>query len=302
MAFIKLFKPLENTSNMIEISWEYCQHNSDLILASGIELLINKPKTSFKSTHPSEYGNYLITDMADEWRYIGEAKKISERVKQHAKERSSTFFKNYLKLQYNFPRLSKGLQIDDFGIRSILTSIGRKEMEEFGIVNIPANLNKFQKGKRAKYSGNTDQGIWDEIQSCSQELLEQGEKELLASKPFAWPMATVDATAGLYWVEHASKGLIYIGESSNIFERYVTHSGTTYFSALRRHVGENILGFQLHVKNGKKKYFTDKEDVNVSNFLAQCTFRPFAINFGRYELEEYLIRKHRPLLNRKENK
>lgn len=287
---------------MTQINWKYCQNNSDLILASGINLLIKKSKTSFEDLYPSEYGNYLISDKANKWKYIGEAKSLSNRLKQHSKERTSTFLKNYLKLQKDFLNLPKGLKINDFQIRTILTNIGRKEIEEFGIVNIPANLNKFQKGKRNKYSGVVEQNIWDDVQSNFQSLLEQGEKELLKSRDYKWFDAQVKSTGGLYWVEHFSKGLIYIGESSNIYDRYETHSGTTYFSALRRHIGENILGFQLQTRKGKKRYFKDNEDLKVTDFLRKCTIKPYGVNFGRYELEEYLIRKYKPLLNRKENK
>lgn len=287
---------------MTQINWKYCQNNSDLILASGINLLIKKSKTSFEDLYPSEYGNYLISDKANKWKYIGEAKSLSNRLKQHSKERTSTFFKNYLKLQKDFLNLPKGLKINDFQIRTIMTNIGRKEIEEFGIVNIPANLNKFQKGKRNKYSGVVEQDIWDCVQSNFQSLLEQGEKELLKSRDYKWFDAQVKSTGGLYWVEHSSKGLIYIGESSNIYDRYETHSGTTYFSALRRHIGENILGFQLQTRKGKKRYFKDNEDLKVTDFLRKCTIKPYGVNFGRYELEEYLIRKYKPLLNRKENK
>jgi len=287
---------------MTKINWEYCQINSDLILASGIKLLNKKTKTTFENFYPSEYGNYLISEKASKWRYIGETKSLSNRIKQHSKERTSTFYKNYIKLRNDYPDLPKGLKVSDFQIQTILTKIGRKEIEEFGIVNISANLNKFQKGKRQKYSGGTDQTIWDEGQLHFKSLLEQGEKELIKAKDYKWFDAQIKSTAGIYWVEHSAKGLIYIGESSNIFERYDTHSGTTYFSALRRHIGENILGFHLQVRNGKKKYFEDKEDIKVTDFLRKCTIKPYIVNLGRYELEEYLIRKHKPLLNRKENK
>jgi predicted GIY-YIG superfamily endonuclease len=273
-----------------------------LILASGLKLLTKRIKTTFEDYYPSEYGNYLITDKGNKCRYTGEAKSLSNRLKQHSKERTSTFYKNYIKLQKEFSNFPKGLKISDFQIRTILTNIGRKEIEEFGIVNIPANLNKFQKGKRQKYYGEIDQNIWNEVQSDFKSFIKQGERELLKSTEYKWFDAQIKSTAGLYWVEHSTKGLIYIGESSNIFDRYDTHSGTTYFSALRRHIGENLLGFHLQTRKGKKRYFSDTEDTKVTVFLKKCTIKPYVVNFGRYELEEYLIRKYKPLLNRKENK
>lgn len=44
------------------------------------------------------------------------------------------------------------------------------------------------------------------------------------------------------------------------------------------------------------------EDKKVTEFLRTCKSTVFPVAFGRYELEEYLIKKHRPLLNRKDNK
>lgn len=287
---------------MTQINWKYCQNNSDLILASGMNLLTKQTKTSFDDNFKNEQGNYLISEKSNKWKYIGEAKSLSNRLRQHSKVNTSTFYKNYLKIQKDFINLPKGLKISDFQVCTILTNIGRKEIEEFGIVNIPANLNKFQIDKREKYSGKIDQNIWTEVQTNFKSILEQGEKELIKSIDYKWFEAKIKSNAGLYLVEHSTKGLIYIGESSNIFDRYETHSGTTYFSALRRHIGEDILGFRLQTRNEKKRYFKDTEDYKVTEFLSKCTIRPFIVNFGRFEIEEYLIRKHRPLLNRKDNK
>jgi predicted GIY-YIG superfamily endonuclease len=282
--------------------WEYCQNNSNLILASGLKLLTKIPKSSFSDLYSNEYGNYLISDKSNKWNYIGETKNLSNRLKQHSKERTSTFYKNFKKFEKEFLNYPKGLEINDFQIQTVKTNLGRKEIEEFGIVNIPAILNKFQKEKRNKYSGRIELEIWNRVQTDYLPLLEQGEKQIMKSADYNWFSAKINSTSGIYWVEHKSKGLIYIGESSNIVDRYYTHSGTTYFSALRRHIGENILGFYLQMRNGKKRYFSETEDIKVTDFLKRCTIKTLAVNIGRFELEEYLIRKHKPLLNRKENK
>ena len=147
------------------------------------------------------------------------SEKSDKKTETTFKRKNIYFLQKLWKLEKEFHNLPKGLKINDFDIRIILTSIGRKEIEEFGIVNIPANLNKFQKGKRQKYSGVIDQKIWYEVQSSFKLLLEQGEKKLLKQKEYKWFDAQVKSTAGLYWVEHSSKGLIYIGESSNIYDR-----------------------------------------------------------------------------------
>ena len=135
-----------------------------------------------------------------------------------------------------------------------------------------------------------------------EDLLKQGEAQLFQTTFKKWfDLATI-SNAGLYLVKDKSDKLIYVGESSNVGERITTHSGRTYFSALRRHIGTEILGYELKEINKKKRYFSDIEDKNVTEFLRNCKATIFPVNFGRYELEEHLIKKHRPLLNRKDNK
>ena len=284
-------------SNQNNITWEISQSASDSILAEGIEILRSTNKQSFEEIQSKGYGNYLISN-SDEPFYIGEAKNLNRRLKQHSRERTSTFYKNYLKKL----GASAFLEINDFDIQILENKIGRKEIEEFGIVNIPTILNKFQKGKRERFSGNASKETWIKVQDYSGQLLAGGEQALLMLDPIPWFEANIPNNAGLYHVEHGDNGLIYIGESSNIKERYDTHSGTTYFSALRRHIGTDVLEFELHVRNGKKRYFAESEDKEINKYLHNCKIKAMKVNFGRFELEEYLIRKYRPLLNRKENK
>ncbi len=281
--------------------WEYCQKNSDLILNSGLGLLTNDHQKNFNFNFNKEYGNYLITDNKKMWSYTGEAKDLSKRLKQHSKEKTSTFYKNYLKVAKNNNQKNI-LSISDFEIKTINTEIGRKELEEFTIVNFPTNLNKFQLGKRKLFKGKKDKELWNEIQLNKQLIIEQGEKILKTAKNHNWFSAEIISGAGIYWVEHKTEGLIYIGESSDIKKRYETHSGKTYFSALRRNLGETILDFKLQTINGRKRYFTDNENKKITEFLKNCTIRTMPISFGRFELEEYLIRKNNSILNRKDNK
>tara|TARA_R110001583_G_scaffold6249_1_gene32190 strand:+ start:128 stop:1000 length:873 start_codon:yes stop_codon:yes gene_type:complete len=281
--------------------WKYCQKNSDLILISGLTELKKSKRKNFESDFENGYGNYLISDMKNLWNYTGEAKSLSKRLKQHSRERTSTFYKNYSKFAKQNGNLKKLLNISDFEIRTINTKIGRKELEEFGIVNIPANLNKFQLGKRGLFKEKSNKKLWLEIQSNKSQIIKQGEKELKKAKTYNWFSAQIKSSAGIYWVEHKTKGLIYIGESSDINKRYETHSGKTYFSALRRNLGETILGFKLQTINGRKRYFSDIEDRKITEFLKKCSIKTLPISFGRFELEEYLIRKNSSVLNRKDN-
>lgn len=284
--------------NINKPDWQFCQEHSDEILASGINTLKNGHKYSFSDVQNNNYGNYLISHY-DKPYYIGEAKNLKARIKQHSREKTSTFYKNYLKrpsMDYSI------LEINDFDVQILESQIGRKEIEEFGIVNLPTTLNKFQKGKRKRFSGNPSPGLWETIQDNADRLLAEGAGSLLKIKSIPWYDAGVPNNAGLYYAENSQDGLIYIGESSNIYKRYETHSGTTYFSALRRHIGTDILGFELQTRKGKKRYFSDHEDVLINQYLEKCKIKTMAVNMGRFELEEFLIRKHRPLLNRKENK
>jgi predicted GIY-YIG superfamily endonuclease len=281
------------------MNWNEIQKRSDEILASGIKGLVNSKTHSFDLIPELAHGNYLISYKG--LKYIGEAKNVAIRLKQHSKPNASTFYKNYKKLLKNDFGAPKNLKISDFKFRVSTTLIGRKEMEEFGIVNIPTNLNRFQLGKRGVFTGKVDRSLWGEIQLEWESLLKKGEQSFNRKKSTPWFGSHPLPTAGLYWVEHPKFGLIYIGESSNIQDRWITHSGKTYFSALRRNIAEDVLKFELKVKNGKKKYLTELEDRKVSLFLNKSLVKFLPVSFGRFELEEYLIGKYGPLLNRKDN-
>jgi len=278
------------------MDWIYWQNNSDKILFEGITKLKNSVTCDWFRVDIINPGNYLIVN-DDLFYYIGEAKSLKERLKQQFTPCHSTFYKNYTK------KISENLKIEDFKVNSFKTSIGRKEMEEFGIVNLPTILNKFQLSKRNKVSFSKIGNVWEEVQSNSEELLVQGEMEFLKQPVLKWVEAAVPISAGVYAVFDISHELIYIGESSDINKRYMTHSERTYFSVLRRHIGTDILGFELIDSNNKKKRkFMKENDICVTDFLNKCSIKYALVSFGRFELEEYLIRKHKPVLNRKDNK
>jgi predicted GIY-YIG superfamily endonuclease len=285
---------------MSKLTWENIQKQSDEILSDGLFLLKSRPVVDFYDITEKGFGNYLIS-LDKKPFYIGEGKELSKRIIQQSKPTTSTFYKNYQKTVKS-NQLLKPIDIDDFKIQIISTNIGRKEIEEFGIVNLPTRLNSFQLDKRKKFEIKNQNGLWEQVQTEFSDLLLQGETRILKSIIKPWFELTTISNAGLYLVKDKSDKLIYIGESSDVGERIKTHSGRTYFSALRRHIGTEILGFQLKEINKKKRYFSDLEDKKVTDFLRSCKATVYPVNFGRYELEEFLIKKHRPLLNRKENK
>jgi len=232
--------------------------------------------------------------------YIGEARDIRKRLKQQFNPATSTFYKNFLK-HSKLNQAIKSIPIHDFSFQFIETEIGRKEIEDFGISNLNTSLNRFQIGKRLKFNPITKNDLWNEVQKHKEELLIQAEEQIFKQKYTPWINCIAKSVAGIYIVKH-KKDIIYIGESSDINERHLTHSTRTYFSALRRHVGTEILKHKLQERNGKKKYFDDYDDKKVTSFLHETDAIFYPVNFGRYELEEFLIKKHKPLLNRKDNK
>jgi len=285
---------------MEKVTWKIVQKFSDKILADGLWELSKRPFENYSDISHNDFGNYLISNEKKPY-YIGEAKDICKRLKQQFKPTTSTFFKNYQKYLIKTKGL-KVLLIDNFKVQHMPTQLGRKEVEEFGIVNLPTIVNSFQLGKRERQKICCQDGLWYEVQKTKSELLKEGENEILKQTFQKWFDNKVSSKAGLYLVQNKSSDLIYIGESSDINERFVTHSGRTYFSALRRHIATEILCFELKEINGKKKYLNDTEEKAVTAFLRTCSVSFYPTNFGRYELEEYLIRKHRPLLNCKDNR
>jgi predicted GIY-YIG superfamily endonuclease len=285
---------------MRKIDWRFTQSNSDLILSDGIHLLKNKPYQTNNEVNENCFGNYLISYNTKNY-YVGEGRELSKRLKQQFKPTTSTFYKNFVKLQKSNIAI-RNIPIDSFKVQTIKTEIGRKEIEEFGITNLPTILNRFQLGKRKIHKIDNQNGLWEEVQKNKVEILLQAEQEILKKKFTSWFDCNVNKSAGIYIVRDKLDKLIYIGESSDIFDRHKTHSTRTYFSALRRHIGTEILNFELVEISGKKRYFGESEDKKVNDFLKSCKATFYDCSFGRYELEEFLIKKHKPFLNRKDNK
>lgn len=285
---------------MTKINWAFTQNNSDTILSDGLFKLKTRPYQSFAGVEHKGSGNYLISHNKTNY-YVGEGKELSKRLKQQFKPTTSTFYKNLIKLQKTNKAIGN-ITIDTFKVQAISTNIGRKEIEEFGISNLPTILNRFQLDKRKLHNVADQDGLWDKVQKTKAEILLEAEQEILKGKFNLWFDCIVENVPGLYIVRNKLDKLIYIGESSDIYERFNTHSKTTYFSALRRHIGTEILNFELHERNGKKKYFEIIEDKKITEFLKSCKATFYPTLFGRYEFEEFLIKKHRPLLNRKDKK
>lgn len=274
-------------------SWDYCQRHSDHLLSSGLAALISSDYVMPLEVSEIGAGVYLMT-LSGNPVYIGEAKNLRSRLKQQFTPKTSTFYKNYSQSHDGSPPEP----IAAFKLQILRTSIGRKELEEFGIVNLATPLNRFHRDKRRRVDM-SDAAIsdWDAVQSNSSYILNDGDSILHAQPTARWASSTPVEKPGMYLVYNPDETLIYIGESSNIQERHMTHSGRTYFSALRRNIGRDIFGFEY--VPGKKKQFHPEHDAQVSSFLNSCLMSSMAIEFGRLELEEHLIQRLQPVLNRK---
>lgn len=279
------------------MDWQSCQTQSDQILSQGVYALRSAARSNPGRISNSQPGNYLVS-LSDEPLYVGEAKDLSARLKQQFTPKTSTFYKNYQRSE-PLPHSN----IHNFQVRFMETRLGRKEIEDFGIVNIPTRLNRFQLDKRERFPAAVDVFLWQEVQAHSEELLTEGERAFLMRPSHHMLDATPPNCAGLYavWSSDDTQP-VYIGESSDIGKRHRTHCQHTYFSALRRHVGTSILGFSLQAIKGKRRYFSEAEDRMVTDYLRSCMYSFLPVALGRLELEEHLIRKHQPLLNRKGNR
>mgnify|MGYP000079587162 CR=1 FL=1 len=272
------------------MDWNTAQSCADDLLAEGLYALLSAPKLS---TYPQGAGNYLFS-LAGAPMYVGEAMDCRKRLAQQMDERRSTFYKNY-----RGAGSDPIYDISSFTVQSISVALGRKEIEDFGIVNLPTQLNRFQLGKRTVRPPANGADQWMRLQEQAADLLSQGAR-LCESIAFeSWAAATAPDSSGLYLICSPQGEIIYVGESSDIRDRFRTHGTRTYFSAVRRNLGVDLLGFQLQTIKGKKRYFSDDEDGQVTDYLNQCSVGFFPVSIGRYELEEHLIAKHRPVLNRK---
>lgn len=289
------------------INWEYLQNNSNDILAEGLSKLASGPYYNFGGKYPNDFGNYIIS-YGDIPLYIGEASDLNKRFKQHY--RGSTFYKNYKEDGYKLG-LPSDLKMDAFHLQYYVSKLGRKDLEEFGIVNLPAQLNRFQIGKREKFSPKTSTQLWDGIQNNSAELLQQAEKAILSKPSVPWNNVNIGHFPGVYLIFNAHNDLIYIGEATSVKVRHKTHSTDTRFSAFRRHVAVDLFSFKLKTKqelgidstDKKRMFVTMKEDQEISKYIFnECHVIINEVSFGRGELEEYLIKNLRPVLNSKGNK
>ena len=116
------------------------------------------------------------------------------------------------------------------------------------------------------------------------------EKQLLESRRLkfkkcnTWRSENVPNEAGIYAVFENESELLYVGESGNLNAR-MSEINRTVNHSFRRQIGH--LKFQ-GVKSTKK--FSEKIEILLDEYFAKCLYVSFLpINFGRLEIETYLI-------------
>ena len=112
-------------------------------------------------------------------------------------------------------------------------------------------------------------------------FFEQQEKKLLKAQLVYWKdINTLPKVNGVYYIY--KKGTIcYIGESKNIWDRFFKH--------------HRIGNCSTFINNLVKEYNGDKFE--VQSYLKDCYIKYIELEYGRKELEEYLLNKYKPKYN-----
>ncbi len=263
------------------------------ILNEGVFALQKQDVVDPRTIKSKEAGNYLISFDGSPV-YIGEGKNLSSRLTQQISPKTSTFFKNF---QNNAEHPARA--ITDFAFQVAPTRLGRKEIEDFGISNLLTELNKFQLGKRIRIERAEHCKKWIQVQSRAEELIKSAADTCMEHPMIELNEAIKVAHPGIYIVQHCDDGIIYVGESSNIGTRLKTHGSATYFSAFRRNLATTAFGYELETREGRKRYLPEQAEAEVNAYMSNCRFAAIALFLGRYEIEELLIAKINPVLNRK---
>jgi hypothetical protein len=271
------------------LSWPELQRHADAVLVSGLLDLMSQPASAWGPVSLHGPGVYAFAD-GDVTAYVGESTSVSWRVAQH-RDPGSTFLLGLAAsgIDDAVPRVA---------IRTIAVDIGRLELEEFAIACLQPSLNRMRRlSRRALAYEASSPDLWRAVQADADRLLRAGTVAAADIAPVPWKSMRPPTGAGLYILRDASGRPLYVGESDALAERLRTHAGSrSYFSALRRHVGIDVLGlaFAPNVKRG----FSPADESAISAYLATCAIAILPLALGRWELERELVHELRPILNR----
>jgi len=130
-------------------------------------------------------------------------------------------------------------------------------------------------------------------------VLKEVEEELLTSKKIKFDFdckwsSKFPNKAGVYAIFNIND-LVYIGETANLKER-MKEVKRTYNHSFRRKLGKHLF---KDAKTVKGKFSLEIETYLNDYFLSNIFFSYKELNFGRLEVESYLIHNNKGLLNSK---
>ena len=118
-------------------------------------------------------------------------------------------------------------------------------------------------------------------------FLEERFNELIEQKSIPWSeLKTIPKKKGCYIICHIGyPRVIYVGESKDMYDRLYNHHRTGNCSSFRRNLED--------IKSSNRP-----KETAISQFLDECVVKCLPLDYGRKELEEYIIAKLNPQYNK----
>ena len=134
-------------------------------------------------------------------------------------------------------------------------------------------------------------------------VLLQAQANLFAAEKFKfeksniWRNRLIPAEAGIYALFEGRDKLLYIGETGNLRDR-MGEINRTVNHTFRKQLGSTRFG---GIKSSKK--FSNDIEAQLDNFYTENLYVSFIeVNFGRLEIETFIISNHQELLLNSEKK
>lgn len=122
-------------------------------------------------------------------------------------------------------------------------------------------------------------------------------RKLKFEKSSTWRNKSIPNESGVYALFEGKNKLIYIGETGNLRDR-MNEINRTVNHSFRKQLGASRFG---GIKSRKK--FTDEVEKLLDTFFKEHLYVAFIeVNFGRLEIETFIISNHQELLLNAEKK
>ena len=265
--------------------WDIVQLNSDKLLAEGLHRLMISESRPGEEDLPDDAGNYVFLD-GENALFAGEAGNLQRRISAQLDEGKSRFYKRYLQSSPDEVR-----PLSEMTLRYIPVVIGRKELEEYVIVNLGSGLNR---EPSANYWLSVRAGVhdfWDRIQKKAADLLNDGSSACLEAEPVRWRNRSVLSTAGVFIIRNRNDEIIRICEAANLAADLKVAESDSHTSDLRYAIGTDQLGFQAVLSSEGRRGFQPNEEEDISRYLHRCTIAQSTVGFGRLEIANALSRQ-----------